>query len=484
MATGVAFVIMSPTGACGQTDLQNVMPTVRQIFRDNPMPPRQARETGRSSGGSESRGGRTSSSTGTLQASSPDDLTLPEKNLEWKAYNLNLQGVGAFERGDYLLAIALFEQAHSSNPNEATISENLANAIRAKHNAERKVREERALESVRTDTRKLAEDISTADREKSLSDIEFGDRRAEVGSDAFSGVEFSSSVKLRGGNDILRGLEFNSVAKSSASPMASLKGNTLIMHPENLHPPTPIGRPLTPANATRDLRSLRSDLEGLQEALRRLDRSGRMEAEERERWADEVEQVSTDAIYRGIELGSGLLNKYALELFRSRLATDNAELQRAVTMLAGTYNPNRREQLHAVARALGERKMGLQRAIRLVTNIDQAKRAIKVFELARSNDDDLTRTLKGLKQLTDLALAEPSIQATLKFSGAYGQTLKYGSSIVDSAYAVVAESFAMARIAQLNENTRVRLLNVANLSFRLEQTMRKIKDLEAELPAR
>jgi len=133
------------------------------------------------------------------------------------------------------------------------------------------------------------------------------------------------------------------------------------------------------------------------------------------------------------------------------------------------------------------RKSELEHAVELTTLAAKQGKSLKeAFEtgewaLNRRKDDDRTKFLNGLRQVSDLALNDPGVQRALKISKFPGQLMTYGGSIVDSSLAIATEAFAVGRIGQLNRNTDINFIYVMKLSYQLEQTMASIKSLEANL---
>lgn len=269
--------------------------------------------------------------------------------------------------------------------------------------------------------------------------------------------------------------------------LANLGGISLVMGPEDIKPPRADGEPILPPVVARDIKSLRLELSGLQGALRRLQQSQEMQQQERQVWTDDVMEVSDDAIYRGLSMASDFLSDGVLGALESKLKGVNSELARAVTILSGQTSRNKRVQLHSAIGMLEYRKSELEHAVELTSRAAKQGKSLKeAFEtgewaLNRRNDDDRTKSLNGLRQVSELALNDPGVQRALKISSFPGQLMTYGGSIVDSSLAIVTEAFAVGRIGQINRNTDINLIAVMNLSYRLEQTISSIKRLEANL---
>lgn len=269
--------------------------------------------------------------------------------------------------------------------------------------------------------------------------------------------------------------------------VANLDGISMVISPADIKPPRADGEPILPPVVARDIKSLRLELSGLQGALRRLQQSQTMQQQERQAWTDDVSEVSEDAMYRALSMASDFLSDGVLGALESKLKSVNSELARAVTLLSGQTGRNRRAQLHSAVGMLEYRKSELEHAVELTTVAAKQGKSLKAaFEtgewaLNRKKDDDRTKFLSGLRQLSDLALNDPGVQRALKLSKFPRQLMTYGGSIVDSSLAIATEAFAVGRIGQLNRNTDINFIAVMNLSYQIDQTMGSIRSLEANL---
>lgn len=227
---------------------------------------------------------------------------------------------------------------------------------------------------------------------------------------------------------------------------------------------------------------LRGDLKLAQNALKQVMRSIPLDQVEREEWVKDNEEAAGDAWQQGKEtLVGGLLGSLGRQLDR-QLKSANAEIDRAVTELAGEADPQRRDRLHAAIKLLEQQKSEIKEAqARVVKRTEDAVEAAKTVNWAKKDSSDLEKSLEGIEHIMEIALNDETIQKALGISKVYGQILTYGKSLVDSGYDISVELVAINQVNSLDRNSEAYLTAVRRLSQRIETTVQKLKAVEQKI---
>jgi len=194
----------------------------------------------------------------------------------------------------------------------------------------------------------------------------------------------------------------------------------------------------------------RSQVQGLQEALRRLDRSQKTTQAELADWGKTAEKASEAGWQRGKDL-----------------LIDN--LGDVIGVLSGDLE-----------------KWGGKDAVDVLeTRLKdpELKKVVKDLKEVKKAVDDLTWTSDQLEptweqaysNMTD-ALGNPKVQQLLKIGGHYAKYASYLKSIVDSSYDISAEIFAWLRIRQADHTNEGYLKAVDSLH---ERMVDRVTDLNA-----
>lgn len=229
------------------------------------------------------------------------------------------------------------------------------------------------------------------------------------------------------------------------------------------------------------LRVHRQHVKGLQETLRRLDRTMLTLKAEREQWERATDQAMENAWKRGrsmlIDETIGALGK---RLTR-QLDDANEEIRRAVDMLASETDPARRERLHAAIKLIGKHRGEIRRAKDvMLKRVAEAHKIYDAADWATGQSDDLEKSLRTVHNMVKMTLDDPAVQKALKMSGVPGAVAKYGESIADSAYDITTEIISWKRINQINLTTDAYLAAVGHLSEKMEGVVRKIEAIKSQ----
>jgi prefoldin subunit 5 len=227
----------------------------------------------------------------------------------------------------------------------------------------------------------------------------------------------------------------------------------------------------------KKLVTLRSRIQGIQEALKRLDRSIQLDAIQHEEWQKATNEAFADAV----DNSYGLTLDVTDHVLDSQLETANTEIRGAVDKLAGETDSDRREQIHGVLRMMEQNKTEIKAGlstIEVMKNTNEIEDAVK---LAKSDAASAEKAFRAAYMGLDKALNDPTIQAALKIGKKYGQVATYSKYIVDSGYDISAEAASWQRINQLDKNSDAYLAAAKTLGARMEDTMKQIKKTQEEL---
>ncbi len=226
---------------------------------------------------------------------------------------------------------------------------------------------------------------------------------------------------------------------------------------------------------TYSLDDLREQLSTAQKALQGLTNARKHDAAEREAWEKTVDDATSAAWDRAREMASDKVVGHLDKTFGKRLTDANDEIQRAATKLAGAKDPNLREQYHGAIKLLQQEKETIQRAQKRLEEIKNTAAVVDLDKWANSDVKTLEKFWEGTNKVAQTALDDPFIQKALSITPVYGQVLKYGRSITDSAYDVTAELVSWRRIKDLNRDTEDYLKAVNTMQDRVKNLVEAIK---------
>jgi hypothetical protein len=231
--------------------------------------------------------------------------------------------------------------------------------------------------------------------------------------------------------------------------------------------------------------SIRAELVGLQEALRRLSRSAQLDASERTQWEELSNAAATDAWKRGVSMATDGLSGYTLGRLNQGLEDVDKDLAEAAMKLSGETDQNRREQLGATMKLLEGQKQSLERAVGLVQGAKETGEGVQTeldaAHWAASSPDELENSADKALSAATKVLDDPTVQQALKISEVPAAALGLEHSIIDSATDITAETVSIKRINALNQDSDEYLAAVNKLQQRMRTTVSQIKVIESEL---
>jgi len=204
------------------------------------------------------------------------------------------------------------------------------------------------------------------------------------------------------------------------------------------------------------------EIEGIQNALRQLNKSMDLDASQREEWEQESAHAEEDAWFLA---GSATLDLIGVHAEEKVKAADK-ELTHSLDLLSGTVDPDRREQLHAAFSVLKDRKDELKR---VQASIDEVRDAYGGADYARSVDE-------GRDSKTELAL-EAVWKAGEKME-IIGPEFSLAKTYVDASYLIAVQAASTKRLGALNANSEAYLAAVKVLKARMETLVKAQKALQ------
>jgi len=219
----------------------------------------------------------------------------------------------------------------------------------------------------------------------------------------------------------------------------------------------------SPHLSLENLSKVQSEIADVQAALRRLNQSRKLDADERAEW----EEKSGKALQDSYILGSGAMLDVLGANASRKIEAQETEIRRATDLLSGETDSNRRVQLHSAFAAMSDNKRQLEE---VKDNIEKAHDAV-----------DGLKALKGLvfeqKEKESKTLAEAAWEVCSKFK-ILSPEASQAKAIVDASYDILVQSYSLQRIGQLNANADQYLKAVDVLNKRMEILV-KIKKAEA-----
>jgi hypothetical protein len=216
-----------------------------------------------------------------------------------------------------------------------------------------------------------------------------------------------------------------------------------------------------------------------QVAVRRLSQTMKMDDSERREWMKQTDDATKDAW----GLAKGLLKDAVPDIIDARLSKQlesaNSEVQRAVQLLAGELEPNRREQLHATIKLLDEQRKEIVNAQGIVSKAREVNGKIAaVAGLEAKGSKETVNSLENMHEFMVGMLGNETVQKALNIGAGYGKVLSLGETILDSAYDITVDVVSIKRIGALNNNQEQYLVAIRKLSDHLQSVVLQLNRAE------
>jgi hypothetical protein len=257
-------------------------------------------------------------------------------------------------------------------------------------------------------------------------------------------------------------------SQSTLSQKINAYRNELATYEQSLHMAIQTAPALAPPTAAAsadgrlqesDNLTIKREIAGIQDALRRLNKSMNLDAAQREEWEQESELATRDA---WILAGSATLDLIGAHVDH-QIQTADSELKHSVDLLSGTNDPNRRDQLHIAFKVLKDRKDELKR---LRSSIDESQESYNGADLANQivegRDSKVEVALEAIWKGGEKLKVIPPSASALK-------------TVVDASYLIAVQAASTQRISSLNGNSEQYLAAVKVLKARMEKLVRAQK---------
>lgn len=234
---------------------------------------------------------------------------------------------------------------------------------------------------------------------------------------------------------------------------------------------------------------LRRDVDGLQEALRRLQAQQGTEEEERADW----EARYKDARARAQERLRGYLADRSLEAAQDLLSACSDRLTKTIRSklderinVAGGTAADKAERVKALDEEIRRLVKDRAEVDSAGPALGRAWSAVKDASGALDAADDGSAA-KVIEQLADTVgdvLGDPAVQRALRLSEAPANVYTYGKLIADAAFDITTELLALRRVGQLDRNADAYLAAVARLDEQMKKKVARIAEINRQLESR
>ena len=228
---------------------------------------------------------------------------------------------------------------------------------------------------------------------------------------------------------------------------------------------------------------LREQVSGIQEALRRMDKSHKLTEQQLDEWKNLSEKTCKSSQNRLNSLVIDLTLGRFFKVFDDRLKVAGNEMKKLRGLLDNATDPKQRKQLKASIKLLGGKVANIYTAKVLIA--DQAERVNSIYSRVKDADGDANDREKALTQAyitIKNILNDPIVKEAWEASLEYGKELtllaRFADSYVESAYQITTQLCSLAQINQHTATLEEYLKAVRVLSDRMEKTMGTLKKLE------
>lgn len=229
------------------------------------------------------------------------------------------------------------------------------------------------------------------------------------------------------------------------------------------------------------LQELRQQLTTTQNVLRGLADARRNDAAERATWENEINQSVSASWELAREMGSDIILDHLQTTLTKRLKEADSGITRTKLRWTDEVDPHRSEQLQIGIQWFEREKETIANAMKRLEEVKNTRDVAKLDVWANSNEKDAKKFWEGMHDVTDKVLGDSTIQKALKITPGYGQAIKYGKHMIDSAHLVTTELVGWKRIRELNKDSEEYLQQVNGLQDRIKNLVEAIKLKERTL---
>jgi hypothetical protein len=227
-----------------------------------------------------------------------------------------------------------------------------------------------------------------------------------------------------------------------------------------------------------------SQLDGAQNALRRLMETQNTRNEDRAEWEKTINDASDAAWQRGFDMIRDYTGEQLSKHLEGLIKQSDDEIEKLYRDISAEKDPLKVGRMQKQWEEADRRKANLEDALRRAKadqkHLDEMTYEREYLKWAPGYDGDLVGRMEGLRQIVDIALGDPGVQKLL--TAELTTKLKLGLSISDSGYDIMREVLAAQQIKQLNQNADDFLRAQAALDRRIQQTVKQLNDYKAHNP--
>jgi len=240
---------------------------------------------------------------------------------------------------------------------------------------------------------------------------------------------------------------------------------------------------VTQIDCNESISMLREQVSGIQEALRRMDKSHKLTEQQLDEWKNLSEKTCKSSQNRLNSLVIDLTLGRFFKVFDDRLKVAGNEMKKLRGLLDNATDPKQRKQLKASIKLLGGKVANIYTAKVLIA--DQAERVNSIYSRVKDADGDANDREKALTQAyitIKNILNDPIVKEAWEASLEYGKELtllaRFADSYVESAYQITVQIASWKRINQADMNAKEYLNAVDKMKEKMEEIMEKIKKFE------
>jgi hypothetical protein len=266
------------------------------------------------------------------------------------------------------------------------------------------------------------------------------------------------------------------VSANAAAPVALANAIRANPAPVLASTPTPTPKPTIP--------QLCAQLNGAQDALRRLMETQEKRNEDRKDWEETVNGASDAALQRGLDLLRDHIGEKISEHIKEMIGEQDKEIEQLYREISSEKDPAKVGAMQQRWQQMDLHKARLEDAFKRARidqqHLNELVQERDFFKFNKENKGDLVSFMEGIRQVADTLVGEQDIQKKLHIPKAYADYYKYSASIVDSTYDIFSEVLAAQQIKQLNQNSDEFLKAVNALNGRIHQTVAQLNTYKAQ----
>ncbi len=228
------------------------------------------------------------------------------------------------------------------------------------------------------------------------------------------------------------------------------------------------------------VQELRAQLEEAQEGIRTLVENHETEEDLREDATEQINAAVHDAKKQAFDLTVDFVMHKAIVGVRSGIWDSSQEVENLQKLAQGETDPARLGLLRSQIQQATTRQENLKLAKEILDKgkerlEDRAR--IRDFREWTDKPEDLQQTvgrMEGVKQIVQMALSEKSVKAALGYTPYVNDAVKWGSSLIDTSYDLLAEYLSSKQLDQYNRNSDQYLQALDALNRRVKVTVAQV----------